>query len=55
MYCERNSHYDAHLWPAWVLGVKEIIIIDAEKRVQVKGIKIPQSQRLEVIDLLHQT
>lgn len=55
MYCERNSHYNAHLWPAWVLGVIEIIIIDAEKRVQVKGIKIPQSQRLEVIDLLHQT
>lgn len=44
---------DAHLRPAWVLSVIEIIVINAEKRVQGKGIEIPQTQRLEVIYLLH--
>lgn len=49
-----SSHHNAHLWPAWVLSVVEIIVINAEKRVQVKGSKIPQAQCLEVIYLLHQ-
>lgn len=46
--------HSAHLWPARVLSVIEIIVINAEKRVQVWGGKIPQAQSLEVIYPLHQ-
>ena len=50
----RRSHHDAHLGPAWVLSVIEIIIINGEKRVKVQGSNMPQAQSLEVVNLLHQ-
>lgn len=46
---------DSHLWSAGVLSVIEIIVIGAEKGVQGQSIKIPQTQCLEVIYLLHKT
>lgn len=50
----RHSRLDAHLWPAWIWSVIEVVIMNREKRVQVKDRKIPQTQCLEVIYLLHQ-
>lgn len=45
----------AHLRRARMLRVVEIVVINAEKRVQVNGRRIPQAQGLEIIYLFHQT
>lgn len=55
MTVQRNGPQAAHLRPARMLRVVEIVVIDAEKRVRVNGREIPQAQGLEIIDLFHQT
>lgn len=45
----------AHLWPARMFRVVEIVVIDAEKWLQVTSGKILQAQGLEIINLFHQT
>lgn len=52
---ERNRAPAAHLRPARMLRVVEIVVVDAEEWLQVKDREIPQAQGLEMIDLFHQT
>lgn len=51
---ERTGHHTAHLRPARMFRVVEIVVINAEKWLQVNGRKIPQAQGLEIINLFHQ-
>lgn len=51
---QRTGHHTAHLRPARMFRVVEVVVINAEKRLQVSGRKIPQAQGLEIINLFHQ-